>query len=69
MTTTSRVQYNIPGLHRQFSHAVTVVAILLLVALVEGYKTMDLCHLDSYTVTMHYWVPSRCPYSDCVVAY
>ena len=24
----------------------------LLVALVEGYKTVYLCHLDSYTVTM-----------------
>ena len=25
----------------------------LLVALVEGYKTVYLCHLDSYTVTVY----------------
>ena len=27
----------------------------VLVALVTGYKTMYLCNLDSYTVTMCYW--------------
>ena len=31
--------------------------------LVEGYKTMYLCHLDSYKVTV-YWVSSVFPCSD-----
>ena len=55
-----------PLVHCQFPHAVTVlwqdsdnvVTILsptVLVALVEGYTTVDLCHLHSYIVTMCYW--------------
>ena len=39
----------------------------LLVVLVEGYKSVYLCHLDSYTMTMCYWVPSCCPCSNRVV--
>ena len=47
-------------LHSKTPHVVTmlwldsdnVVTIHLLVALVEGYKTAYLCHLDSYTVTV-----------------
>ena len=34
-------------------------------ALVEGYKTVYPCYLDSYTVTMCKWVPSHCS-SDTV---
>ena len=29
--------------------------------IVTRYKTLYLCHLDPYTVTMWYWVPSHCP--------
>ena len=36
----------------------------LLVALVEGYKTVYLCFLDSYTVTRRYWLPSLTLWQD-----
>ena len=65
-------------IHRKFPDVVTVlwqgsddvVTILLPTSgTEEDYKTMYLCHLDSYTVTICYWEPSRCPCSNRVVAY
>ena len=41
----------------------------LLVAQVAGYKTICLCHLDSYTVTVCYCIPSWYPCSDSAVAF
>ena len=35
--------------------------VIVLEVLVAGYKTVDQCHLDSYTVTVCYCVSSHCP--------
>ena len=53
----------------QYSDDVVTILSPTCGTIVTSYKTMYLCHLVSYTVTMCYKVPSVCQCSDRSVAY